>query len=322
MKGWNNVLKRVSGTAVVVLVGIISAMPVAAQNTAWRIDSEHSTARLVLASSKRPDAIVNVGIARLGGVVDDSRDHPGESAFDFTMYPADETTVPTTSDDPSDLPDADAYTVISFKSKQVVPIGRGAFRVTGDLTLTYIERSTTYDATVAYSGPAYGPPVMHSEKRDAVFTFHWISAATLQTLNGRSAELSGSSAIAAEDFPELFSAVSATNWPAFVADGRCVMPLNVGEDFSGPLCSGEVVEPTPRTDIRCRMRATEGQDFAGEVCTGTPLQVATSEDAEPRAEERQHGPGAPNSLVANELKIQVDLQLRRIDSSLSVAGGE
>jgi polyisoprenoid-binding protein YceI len=316
-------LRRVSGTVVIVLVGIISAMPVAAQNTAWRIDSEHSTARFFVASSKTPDAIVNVGIARLSGVVDDIAGDPGESAFDFTIYPADETTVPTTSDETrSDLPDADAYTVISFKSKRAVPTGGGAFRVTGDLTLTYIERITTYDATVAYGGPVYGPPVKHSEKREAVFVFQRMSALTSQTPNGHTAELSGSSAIAAEDFPELFSAVSTTEWPAFVADQRCVMPLNVGEDFSGALCSGEAVKPTPRTDIHCRMRATVGQDFAGEVCTGTPLQMETSEGAGSRAEERHHGPGAPNNLVANELKIQVDLQLTRTDSLLLGGGGK
>jgi polyisoprenoid-binding protein YceI len=316
-------LKRVSGTAIVVLVGIISAIPVAAQNNTWRIDSEHSTARLFLASSKAPDAIVNVGIARLSGVVDDIGGDPRASAFDFTIYPADETTVPTSSEETrGDLPDADAYTVISFKSKQVVPTGGANFRVTGDLTVTSIERTATYDATVAYSGPVYGPPVMHSESREAVFAFQRMSVPISQTPNGGTTELSGSSAIAAEDFPELVSAVSATDWPAFVADEQCVMPLDIGDDFSGPRCAGEVVEPTPRTDVHCRMRATVGQDFAGEVCTGTPLQIETSEGVESRAEESQHRPGPQNNLVANELKIQLDLQLTRTVPILSEAHGE
>jgi polyisoprenoid-binding protein YceI len=316
-------LKTVSGTVIVVLIGIISAMPVAAQNTAWRIDSEHSTARLFVTSSKTPGAIVNVGIARLSGVVDDIGGDPKASAFDFTIYPADETTVPTSSEKTrGDLPDADAYTVISFKSKRVVPTGGGAFRVTGDLTVTYIERSTTYDATEAYAGPVYGPPIMHSEKREAVFAFRRTSAPALQAANGRTAELSGSSAITAEDFPELVSAVSATDWPAFVEDEQCAMPLDIGEDFSGPRCAGEVVQPTPRTDIHCRMRARVGQDFAGEVCTGTPLQIETSEGVESRAEESQHRPGPQNNLVANELKIQLDLQLTRTVPTLSVGGGE
>jgi polyisoprenoid-binding protein YceI len=316
-------LKTVSGTVIVVLIGIISAMPVAAQNTAWRIDSEHSTARLFIASSKTPGTIVNVGIARLSGVVDDIGGDPKASAFDFTIYPADETTVPTSSEETrGDLPDADAYTVISFKSKQVVPTGGGAFRVTGDLTVTYIERTATYDATVAYGGPVYGPPVMHSEKRETVFVFQRMSTSASQRLNGRTTELSGSSAIAAEDFPELFSAVSTTDWPAFVEDEQCAMPLDIGEGFSGPVCSGEVVEPTPRTDVHCRMRASVGQDFAGEVCAGTPLQMGTSEGAESPAEKPKHGRGAQNNLVANELKIQLDLQLTRTVPIVSEARGE
>src|SRR6202140_370781 len=316
-------LKRGSGTAIVVLVGIISAMPVAAQNNTWGIDSEHSTARLFLASSKTPDAVVNVEIARLSGVVDDIGGDPKTSAFDFTIYPADETTVPTSSEETrGDLPDADAYTVISFKSKRVVPTGGANFRVTGDLTLTYIERSPTYDATEAYAGPVYGPPVMHSETREAVFAFQRMSAPTSQTLNERAAELSGSSAITAEDFPELVSAVSATDWPALVADEQCVMPLDIGEDFSGPRCSGEAVEPTPRTDVHCRMRTKGGEAFAGEVCTETPLQIGTSEGAESQAEKPKHGRGAQNNLVANELKIQLDLQLTRTVPIVSEARGE
>jgi polyisoprenoid-binding protein YceI len=317
-------LKRVSGTAIVVLVRIISAMPVAAQNNTWRIDSEHSTSRLFLASSKTPDAVVNVGIARLSGVVDDIGGDPKASAFDFTIYPADETTVPTSSEETrGDLPDADAYTVISFKSKRVVPTGGANFRVTGDLTVTYIERTTTYDATEAYAGPVYGPPVMHSETREAVFAFRRMSAPTSQTPNERAAELSGSSAITAEDFPELVSAVSATDWPALVADEHCVMPLDIGgEDFSGPRCSGEAVEPTPRTDVHCRMRTRVGEDFAGEVCAGTPLQIGTNEGVKHPAEEPKHGRRAQNNLVANELKIQLDLQLTRTVPTPSVGGGE
>jgi polyisoprenoid-binding protein YceI len=316
-------LKRVSVTALIVLIGIISAMPVAAQNNTWRIDSEHSTARLFLASSKAPDAIVNVGIARLSGVVDDIGGDPRASAFDFTVYPADETTVPTSSEETrGDLPDADAYTVINFKSKQVVPTGGANFRVTGDLTVTYIERTTTYDATEAYAGPVYGPPVIHSETHEAVFAFRRMSASTSQTPNERAAELSGSSAITAEDFPELVNAVSATDWPALVADEHCVMPLDIGEDFSGARCSGEAAEPTPRTDLHCRMRTRVGEDFAGEVCTGTPLQMGTSEGAESPAEKPKHGRGAQDNLVANELKIQLDLQLTRTVPIVSEAGGE
>jgi polyisoprenoid-binding protein YceI len=265
-------LKRIAGSAFVILVGIISVTPVVARDAAWRIDSEHSTARLFLAPSKSPHVNVNVGVARTSGEVGDIGDDPSESVFDFTIYPADETATPTPSGyrrSHETPPIAAAHTVITFKSKHVVPIGGGAFRVTGELTLTYIERSTTYDPTEAYAGPVYGPPVAHSEKREAVFEFQRMAASAMRARKQGAGELSGSSVIGAEDFTELFTAVSAMDWPVLVEDEHCTWPLTAGEDFSGPVCTGKTVEPLPRTDIHCEWPSTVGEDFAGEVCTGT-----------------------------------------------------
>jgi len=117
-------LKRIAGTALVVLVGVTSATPVVAQNTVWRIDPEHSTARLFLASSKSPHVNVNVGVARMSGIVGDIGDDPSESVFDFTIYPADETAAPTLSNgkrSEQNAPLAEAHTVITFKSEQCCP---------------------------------------------------------------------------------------------------------------------------------------------------------------------------------------------------------
>lgn len=69
-------LNRIGGTAFPVFVGIITVAPVRAQDPRLRIDQEHSTARLFLASSKNPEAKVNVGVARISGVVNDIRDDP------------------------------------------------------------------------------------------------------------------------------------------------------------------------------------------------------------------------------------------------------
>src|SRR5258708_34671322 len=90
-------IKRIAGVAFVVLVGVNSATPVVAQNTVWRIDPEHSTARLFLASSKKPSVNVNVGVARMSGIVGDIGGDPSESVFDFAIYPADERAGTTTS---------------------------------------------------------------------------------------------------------------------------------------------------------------------------------------------------------------------------------
>src|SRR5260370_5571028 len=218
--GWKKMLKRIAGVAFVVLVGVNSATPVVAQNTVWRIDPEHSTARLFLASSEKPSVNVNVGVARMIGIVGDIGGDPSESVFVFAIYPADETAAPTPSNgkrSEQTVPLSAAHTVMTFKSKRVVPIGGGAFRVTGELTLTYIERSTTNDPTKAYAGPVYGPPVVHSEKKEAVFEFERMGDSAVRARKRGTAELSGSSVVGAKDFSELLTADSSTQWPAIVA---------------------------------------------------------------------------------------------------------
>jgi len=315
----------IAGAAFVLIVGINAATPVVAQNAVWRIDSEHSTARLFLASSRGVDSRVNVGVARISGLVDHIGGDLKDSDFDFTIYPADETAAPTSSKDKwseQNAPLEAAHTVITFKSKRVVSMGGGVFRVTGELTLTYIERSTTFDPNEAYTGPVYGPPVVHCEKKETVFEFQRMAVSAMRTRQRTAAQLSGSSVVAAEDFPELFTAVSAMDWPAFVEDEQCTWPSTVGEDYSGPVCTGKRVEPLPRTDIHCQMPSMVGEDFGGEVCTGTPLQVAPSDAVLNRWEKQQHGAGTADQLIANEVMIQLDLQLTPTDSGLSGSVGK
>jgi len=94
--------------------------------------------------------MVNVGVARISGLIDRNDGDSKDSDFDFTIYPADETVAPTLSNDKKsyqDLPIAAASTVITFKSQQVAPTDGGEVRVSGELTVTYIERSATYGPT-------------------------------------------------------------------------------------------------------------------------------------------------------------------------------
>ena len=272
-----------------VTVGMMVALPAIAQNTLWRIDSEHSTARLFLASSKNPDAGDNVGVARISGVIDHEAGDPSRSGFDFTVYPADKT-----ADESGKNPD---YTVIRFKSTQVVPVNQETVRVTGDLTLSYVERSVTADPSQGYSGPLYGPPVHHFVTQEAVFEFQKVSPAGTQTATDNQTEWLASSTTIGEDFPQLLNVVSTTNWPTFVADERCVVP-SVGEDFSGPSCTGETVERIARADVQCYMPSV-GEDFAGEICTKT----------------------SP-TLVANEVEMQLDLRLAKTAPAMAAISGQ
>ncbi len=307
----------------VVLSSLVFVAPAPAQTIVWRIDSEHSTARLFLASSRNPDAIVNVGVARANGLVAYADDSAMPN-FDFTIYPADKTASlerfqQEQNDKPGNEPD---YTVISFRSTRVVLVDKETFRVTGNLTLTYVQRLVTYDPSEAYSGPVYGPAITHSVRQEAVFEFRQVDPSGAQAAKKGNAEWFAVSTISGENFPELLEAVSATNWPTFVADEHCVMPSTIGEDYSGPACTGETVEPTPRKDFHCDMPATVGEDFAGEVCTQTSSPAATTDAGENQLEARHHSSGEPNRLVANDVKIELDLHLTSADAALERSSGE
>lgn len=276
-------LKRLALVALLAVAGMFLVAPVAAENTAWRIDSERSTARLVLASSKNPAAADNVGVARTSGVIDYEGGDSARSDFDFTIYPADKTTGQSVNNP--------EYTVIRFKSTHVVPMNSETFRVTGDLTLSYVERSINADPSESYSGPIYGPAVHYSATQQAVFEFHKIN----QNAENDSAEFLASSTTIGEDFPQLLNVVSSTNWPTFVADEQCVVP-SIGEDFSGTSCTGETVERTPRADLRCEVPSV-GEDYAGAVCTVTePVQAA------------------------NEVQLQLDLYVTRTAPVMAISG--
>ena len=300
--------KKLARFAVVAVAGVVSVAPAFAQNAISQIDSEHSTARLYLASTKNPDTSLNVGVARASGVVKLSAGNAATPNFDFTIYPADEKPSLTKKPD---------YTVIAFKSRRVVPLAADTYRVSGDLTVAYVQRSVSYDPSESYSGPTYGPAITSSQTQPASFEFR----RAISSGNSANAEWIASSTIYGEDFPELLNAVSSTVWPVFVSDEQCTTPANVGEDFSGPACTGQVVEVAARKDLRCDTPAMVGEDFSGEVCTQIAPSIVAPDQGQTISAKHRHN-ADPNHLVANEVQIQLDLlTTTSFSSTASLASG-
>jgi polyisoprenoid-binding protein YceI len=309
--------KKLSGFALAALTGLFSVAPAFAQSSVSQIDAEHSTARLYLASTKNPNGDLNVGVARASGVI---KLNSGDSAtpdFDFTIYPADKK--PSLAESAADRREQEsAYTVIAFRSRRVVALEVGTYRVSGDLTLTYVQRVATYDPSEGYSGPTYGPAITSSQTQPASFEFHRATSSG----NLANAEWIASSTISAEDFPALLSAVSSVVWPVFVADEQCTTPSTVAEDFSGPACTGEVVEVAARKDLRCDTPATVGEDFSGEVCTQITPAITASDQRQTLSVKHYHKNADADRLVANEVQIQLDLLTTSSTSTVSVASGQ
>jgi hypothetical protein len=244
----HQMLKKSASVALAVIGAMMSWTPVQAQNTAWRVDSEQSTARLFLASASNPDAAVNVGAARLSGVIHEGAGGSTASRFNFTIHPADKDATPPSQKTSGNDPD---YTVIHFKSTRVVPAGTNDFRVTGDLTVTHVERVAALTPNEAYASAAYSPAVTESVTKPVVFQFHRVSPSAAGNVKEDKTEWSASSATVAEDFPELMNVVSTTHWPNVVADVRCAMPSTAGEDFSGEACTE--TSPVRRANNQVRM---------------------------------------------------------------------
>jgi hypothetical protein len=305
--------KKLAELAFVAVAGIASVAPALAQDSVSQIDSEHSTARLYIASSKNPNGGVNVGVARASGVVKLGAGNSATPDFDFTLYPADKKLSLSDSEGVRGV-ERSRYTVISFKSHRTVSLDGDTFRVSGDLTVTDVQRVASYDPSEGFSGATYGPSITRSQRQQVTFEFHRATPSRASA----NAEWTASAIISGEDFPELLSDVASTNWPIFVADQRCAPATHVGEDFSGPTCTGERVDPDARMYRHCEMPASVGEDFAGEVCTVVGSPLTTSDPRKNLSAPRHHKKADSSRLVANEVQIQLDLLTTNSSSTVSL----
>ena len=200
---------------VVALSLAFSGKPVAPVGT-WQVDARHSDAQLVTdATTNYGKNKINftLGNTRVSGRVKLDNNEPSKSAFDFTMYPAN-SAAPAIGEDGKVrsqwLVNMANHTLVCFHSKGFVRTADGRLRTTGDLVLTRVDRNVEFGSGEAYAGPVYGPPMIHRLTRQATFVFDVPAAgATGQKSSSNDAELqiSGSTNVIAEDFPQLVKAV-------------------------------------------------------------------------------------------------------------------
>jgi hypothetical protein len=212
-------IKLIRFTFVAVFTIALGAQSFAAGRS-WKVDSGHSEARISVGSPSNPNS-QNVGVALADGKIDLTAGNPAASVVDLNLAAASNGT---------------SETKIAFKSTSAVEHD-GEVDVIGDLTLTRIERTATYNPSEAYAGPVFGEPVTHVVTRQVVFVFP--SAELAQ--QSATAKVSGTALIGRENFPELLPAINNVNWPPVVQNETCQAP-SVGEDSAGPSCTGVVAE--------------------------------------------------------------------------------
>jgi polyisoprenoid-binding protein YceI len=244
-------LKHTTVFAVAVILGL-AVLGLDAPNKpasmagSWQVDTRHSDAKLITdATTDYGKTKINValGYARIRGVfkIDDA--DPAKSTVEFSFYPAMSMT-PSIDEGGKFLrqwlQNPANQTLVCFHSKRVVRTPDGRLQATGELAVTRVDRNVEAEPTEAYSGPVYGPPIIHRVSREATFVFD------LQDANGSgqkesSIEASGSTSMFREDFPQLVKTVVNTYWPAVVQEENCLYP-DASEAYSGAQCTGTYLQ--------------------------------------------------------------------------------
>lgn len=211
----------------------------------WQVDAGHSDAQLITDATTdygKTKSNVTIGYARLNGRVVIDNDNLAKSSFDLRFYPS--TAMSPVIDEDGKflnrwLADLSNHTLVCFHSKRVVRTPDGRLQATGELAVTRVDRDVDADPTEAYSGPVYGPPMIHRISREGTFIFDFPAAGNGQKES--SVKASGSTSMFREDFPQLLKTVVNTYWPTVVQDEKCQNP-GATEAYSGPQCTGTFLE--------------------------------------------------------------------------------
>ncbi|MFZ0705996.1 MAG: YceI family protein [Candidatus Korobacteraceae bacterium] len=263
----------------------------------WQVDAHHSDAKITTDGTtdfgKQKIDIV-LGFGRVNGVVKVDEADLSKSDVHLHIYPA-TSMQPVLGEDGQFktkwLMDPANQTLVCFHSKQVTKTADGRLQATGELRLVRVDRNVQVDPSEAYSGPVYGPPILHTVSRQATFAFDLPGDSKTQS---GALVMAGSTAMTNEMFPQLVKAVVNTYWPPLVQDANCVAPTNGGsEDYRGGMCTGKVLQ-----------------------APALPLGPYSG------AREDYPGPGDYNAVSGTHLSIVVHVHLLPAGSAGSVATGD
>ena len=241
-----------------IVVRGVSAKP-ASPSGSWQVDTRHSDVQLITDGTtdygkKKLD--YTLGYGRMMGEVKIDDADPTKSNVVFRFYPAN-SMVPNIAENGKFLAawvaDQANHTLVCFHSKSVQRTADGQLQATGVLTITRVDRNVEIEPTEAYSGPTYGPPIVHRVSKEATFVVDFPAADAKQQKDGV-IPASASTSLYRENFPQLVKAVVGTYWPPVVQDEKCTNPAGGSEDYRGFQCTGTYMHamglppgPAPQT---------------------------------------------------------------------------
>ncbi len=213
----------------------------------WQVDVRHSDAKLTTDGTtdfgKAPMDVV-LGFGRVRGDVNLDDADPARSHVDLHIYPATSMSEPIQEDGSFKshwVANLANQTLICFHSKQVTRTQDGKIQATGELKLTRVDRNVQIDPNEAYSGPVYGPPIIHTVSKPATFVFDFTPGGAKG--QGSPVQLAGTTGATLESFPQLLKAAVNTYWPPLVQDAKCqAASYPATEDYKGSECTGTVLQ--------------------------------------------------------------------------------
>lgn len=238
-------LMAIPAAAIILLIAAPSTPAPAAGS--WQVDAHHSNVQLITDGTTdygKKKINFTLGYGRVHGTLNIDDADPANSKIDFNFYPGNSKGSPIAEDGSiraAWLGNLANQTLVCFHSKKIVRTPDGKLQATGDLVLTRVDRNVDDTPSEAYSGPIYGPPMVHRVSREASFIFDLPSANGQQKNAGY--QTTGSTSISRENFPELLRAVTGTRWPTLVQDEKCWNPAGGTEDYRGFECSGTFLRP-------------------------------------------------------------------------------
>jgi len=251
--------------AVASLLAALVAMPTYAQSAQWRVDSNHSSARIVVQTQPRDGgSSVTLGAAAARGTLRVDASNPANSVLEFDLYPAGSGSA-AAPDDPI------LTTHLIFRSQNASLTPDGRLKLTGALTVSRVIREIHLEASEAYSGPVETDRVIFQSTRQESLPLPLPDVAANASSNPF-LEVSTALNINAEDFPELVNGVLSANWPEVAQDRSCDFSASASEGYSGALCTGAAVES--RSVNRTSAFASEGY-AGGEPFAALPASVVT-----------------------------------------------
>ena len=232
----------VLSVAVIFALGIlaIGAKKPTSMAGVWQVDARHSDAQLTTDGTTdygKTKINIAIGIGRVNGELKFDDADASKSHVDLHIYPA--TSMSPTIDDNGKfsksrwLADQANHTIVCFHSKSIVRMPDGRLQSKGELSIVRVDRNVELNPNEAYYGPVYGPPIIHRDSREATLVFD----APADGQKGGTIELTASTKIFREDFPQLVKTVASTYWPPVVQDENCRVP-SPNEAYYGAKCTG------------------------------------------------------------------------------------